>query len=229
MRRWVRGRATISVMTSVETTDRSIQVSRTIDAPPERTFALIADPDRHPDLDSSGMVRASRTHLAIEELGDVFTMDMHNELFGDYTIENHVVVYEPDVAAPDDKYMTLVRRGYQAFNSADLETLRSVLSHDVVQHVPGTSQVAGAYKGIDAVLGYYGKLAELTEGQFRADLIEVYGDGQGHVTALHQITATRNGATRVSRGTITFTFLGDRATDLVEMHADLPGDDAFLG
>ena len=85
-------------MTSVETTDRSIQVSRTIDAPPERTFALIADPDRHPDLDASGMVRASRTHLAIEELGDVFTMDMHNELFGDYTIENHVVVYEPDTA-----------------------------------------------------------------------------------------------------------------------------------
>ncbi len=85
-------------MTSVETTDRSIQVSRTIDAPPERTFALIADPDRHPDLDASGMVRASRTHLAIEELGDVFTMDMHNELFGDYTIENHVIVYEPDIA-----------------------------------------------------------------------------------------------------------------------------------
>lgn len=85
-------------MTSVETTERSIQVSRTIDAPPERTFALVADPDRHPDLDSSGMVRASRTHLAIEELGDVFTMDMHNELFGDYTIDNHVIVYEPDAA-----------------------------------------------------------------------------------------------------------------------------------
>lgn len=85
-------------MTSVETTDRSIQASRTIDAPPERTFALIADPDRHPDLDASGMIRASRTHLAIEELGDVFTMDMHNDLFGDYTMENHVVVYEPDTA-----------------------------------------------------------------------------------------------------------------------------------
>jgi uncharacterized protein YndB with AHSA1/START domain len=85
-------------MTSVETTETSIQVSRTVDAPPERTFALIADPDRHPDLDATGMVRASRTHLAIEELGDVFTMDMHNELFGDYTMENHVIVYEPDAA-----------------------------------------------------------------------------------------------------------------------------------
>ena len=133
-----------------------------------------------------------------------------------------------DVAAPDDRYMTLVRQGYAAFNSGDFDTLRTILSHDVVQHAPGTSQLAGSYKGIDAVLGYYGKLAELTDGQFRADLTGVFGDGRGHVTALHQITATRNGVTRVSRGTILFTFLGDRATDLLEMHEDLPGDDAFF-
>lgn len=132
------------------------------------------------------------------------------------------------VAPPDDKYMTLVRRGYQAFNSGDFDTLRTILSHDVVQHVPGTSQLAGAYKGIDAVFGYYGKLAEITDGQFRADLIEVFGDGQGHVVALHQVTASRAGVRRVSRGTIVFTFLGERATDLVELHSDLPGDDAFF-
>lgn len=148
----------------------------------------------------------------------------------DYSPEltRYATAAPPEVAAPDDKYMTLVRRGYQAFNSGDFDTLRTILSHDAVQHVPGNSQVAGAHKGIDAIFGYYGKLAELTEGHFSADLIEVFGDGQGHVTALHQVTATRNGVTRVSRGTITFTFLGDRAMELVEMHADLPGDDAFL-
>jgi ketosteroid isomerase-like protein len=133
-----------------------------------------------------------------------------------------------DVADPDDKYMTMVRKGFIAFNSGDVDTLRSILAHDVVQHVPGTSHLAGAYKGIDAVLGYYGKLAELTGGQFRADLIDVFGDGLGHVTAMHQITATRDGVTRVTRGAILFTFLGERATDLLEMHSDLPGDDAFF-
>jgi hypothetical protein len=132
-----------------------------------------------------------------------------------------------DMEPADDKYMTQVRRGYEAFNARDMDTLRTILSHDVVQHVPGTSQLAGAYKGIDAVLGYYGKLGELTAGNFRADLIDVYGDGQGHVTALHQTTASRNGITMITRGTILFTFLGDKATDLLEMHADLPADDAF--
>jgi ketosteroid isomerase-like protein len=130
--------------------------------------------------------------------------------------------------APDDKYMTLVRRGYAAFNTGDMDTLRQILAHDVAQHVPGNSQIAGAYKGIDAVLGYYGKLAELTDGTFRAELIGVYGDGQGHVTATHQISATRGDVTRVSRGAILFTFLGDRATDLLELREDLTGDDAFF-
>jgi ketosteroid isomerase-like protein len=132
------------------------------------------------------------------------------------------------MADADDRYMTLVRRGYDAFNAGDLATLREILSHDVAQHVPGTSQLAGEYKGIDAVLGYYGKLAELTGGTFRADLIDVFGDAQGHVTAVHQITATRNNTTMITRGALQFTFLGDRATDLVEMHSDLPADDAFF-
>jgi ketosteroid isomerase-like protein len=135
----------------------------------------------------------------------------------------------PGVEAADNQHMSLVRKGYAAFNAGDMDTLRSILARDVVQHVPGNSQLAGAYKGIDAVLGYYAKLGELTDGKFRADLIDVHGDGQGHVTAVHQATATRNGETRVSRGAILFTFLGDRATDLLEMHADLPGDDAFFG
>jgi ketosteroid isomerase-like protein len=135
---------------------------------------------------------------------------------------------EAGLGEADDKYMTLVRRGYEAFNAGDMATLREIMSHDVVHHVPGHSQLAGAYKGIDAVLGYYGKLAELTDGNFRADLINVFGDGQGHVTAVHQTTATRNGETRISRGAILFTFLGDRATDLAEMHEDLAADDAFF-
>jgi len=169
--------------------------------------------------------------------GDLFDLPAGHDawVLGDEPVI--MLDYSPDVTryarpgnltAPDDKYMTLVRRGYEAFNSRDLDTLRGILSHDVVQHVPGTSPLAGAYKGIDAVLGYYGKLGEVTDGTFRADLIAAYGDGQGHVTALHQISASRNGTSRVSRGTILFTFIGDRATDLHEMREDLPGDDAFF-
>jgi len=132
------------------------------------------------------------------------------------------------ISEPADAAMKLVRRGYEAFNIGDVETLRSILARDVLHHVPGTSPLAGTYKGIDTVLGYYGKLAEITDGTFRADLIEVHGDGKGHVNAMHQISAVRNGVKHVSRGSILFTFLGEKATDLLELHGDLPGYDAFL-
>jgi len=134
-----------------------------------------------------------------------------------------------DLADAEDDAMRLVRRGYGAFNTGDVETLRALLAQDVLQNVPGTGPLAGTYKGIDAVLGYYAQLAATTDGTFRADLVDVHGDGGGHVVASHQTSAVRNGRKRVSRGSIVFTFFGDKATELLELRGDLPGDDAFFG
>lgn len=135
---------------------------------------------------------------------------------------------EAGLAAPDDHAMEIVRRGYAAFNAGDAETIMSLFASDVTQHVPGNGPFAGHYKGAEAVLGYYGKLAEHTDGTFRAHLVSVHGDGHGHVTAVHQIEATRNGVTRVSQGAILFTLVGDKVTDLLQLASDLPGDDAFM-
>jgi len=77
---------------------RQITVSRTVDAPIERVFAMLADPDRHPDLDGSGMLRGSRTHVVLTGIGEVFSMDMHHELLGDYVTDNVITVYERDRA-----------------------------------------------------------------------------------------------------------------------------------
>ncbi|WP_028938267.1 SRPBCC family protein [Pseudonocardia spinosispora] len=74
-----------------------ITVSRTIAAPVERVFALLADPDRHPDIDGSGMVRGSRTHTVLTDVGDVFTMDMYVEQLGEYQTDNVVTSYQRDV------------------------------------------------------------------------------------------------------------------------------------
>lgn len=134
----------------------------------------------------------------------------------------------PRVEATPDPAVELVRQGYAAFNAGDFSTLSAILSRDVVHHAPGSSQIAGEYKGIDTVLDYYRKLGELTGGSLRADLIDVHSDGRGHVMALHQASATRNGVTRVARESILFTVLGERIVELLELHADLAGNDAFF-
>ncbi len=133
-----------------------------------------------------------------------------------------------DIEGPEDAGMQLVRRGYAAFNTGDVDTLHGLFASDAVQHVPGSGPLAGTYKGPAAILGYYARLAEMTDGTFRADLVDVHGDRRGHVLAVHQVSSVRHGVKRVSRGSILFTLLGDKVTDMLEMHGDLPGDDAHL-
>ena len=59
----------------------------------------------------------------------------------------------------------LIRRGFEAFSKGDMETLRNeIFASDVKYHVPGKSPISGDYDGIDAVLGFFGKIFELTGG-----------------------------------------------------------------
>lgn len=128
----------------------------------------------------------------------------------------------------DDKYQALVRRGYVAFNTGDMATLTTLIAKDAVQRVPGASVVAGDHKGIDSILAMYGQLAELTNGTIQAHLVDLHSDGHGHVVAVHVLTGTRNGVTRASRGSILFTFLGDKVSEMHELRSDGPGDDAWM-
>ena len=75
-------------------TSEPVSVSRTIDAPAEQLFALLADPANHPLIDGSGMLRQGSGDV-VTGVGDVFTMAMHNDEMGDYEMANHVVEYEP--------------------------------------------------------------------------------------------------------------------------------------
>jgi hypothetical protein len=78
------------------TTDvcQPVSVSRTIEAPAQELFAILADPARHPGIDGSGMLKHAISNGVIESVGDTFTISMHNAEMGNYEITNHVVEYE---------------------------------------------------------------------------------------------------------------------------------------
>ncbi len=122
----------------------------------------------------------------------------------------------------------LVRDGYGAFTSGDMEKLGSLFKDDVVHSVPGNNQIAGDYKGRDAVLGLYGKLFELTDGTMSAELKTVNVDGD-KVAAVHTNIAERGGKKLNSDTTLNFTIDGGKIARIDEVPADQAAEDAFWG
>lgn len=74
--------------------DGFVSVSRHIEAPAGRLFALLADPANHPLIDGSGMVREPVRTGALSKAGDTFRMNMHHDEWGDYQMHNEVVEFQ---------------------------------------------------------------------------------------------------------------------------------------
>jgi uncharacterized protein YndB with AHSA1/START domain len=67
-------------------------VERIIPAPPEKIFALLADPSRHPDIDGSGTVKHVKQTPVRVKLGDKFGMKM--KLGIPYSMVSTIVEFE---------------------------------------------------------------------------------------------------------------------------------------
>lgn len=69
-----------------------VTVERVIHAPPEKIFELLANPDRHREIDGSGTVRDLSQESERLELGSTFDMKM--KMGVPYTMTNTVVEFE---------------------------------------------------------------------------------------------------------------------------------------
>ncbi len=69
-----------------------VSVERMIPAPADKIFDLLADPDRHRDIDGSGTVRSTRGEVERLRLGSTFGMSMVMGL--PYAMESTVVEFE---------------------------------------------------------------------------------------------------------------------------------------
>jgi len=77
-------------------------------------------------------------------------------------------------------------------SDSDLDSMRDVLSEDVVWHVPGASAIAGEHLGVDAVLEYLDTRPRMTDSTFR---VTVHGMAMiaGRVVQLAGGRASREG------------------------------------
>jgi uncharacterized protein len=85
-----------------------------------------------------------------------------------------------------------IQDGYAAFAKGDFAVLNDLFAEDLLWHDTGRSQLAGEYRGREAVYGLFGKLMEVSGGSFQVDLHAVLADDE-HGVALVVITASRGG------------------------------------
>lgn len=130
-----------------------------------------------------------------------------------------------EVAMPTvtSAHVETVRRGYEAFQMGDMDTLRSVLTADVVWHAPGQRRDSAEIHGVDALLADFGRQFQETEGSLRVTIDEI-AEGDRRVVVLAHFTAGRNGRTIDQPYAHVFEFRGD----LVSGSWVLPYDQAEL-
>jgi len=77
------------------TTDTSITVSRTIDAPTTAVFDVLSNPERHVEIYGSGFVLGDEKTDRITGTGQVFRMNMSGDhMGGEYQTDNTVTGYD---------------------------------------------------------------------------------------------------------------------------------------
>ena|SRR2546423_12213974 len=119
----------------------------------------------------------------------------------------------------------IVRRGYEAFSSGDMAALKSLFAPDAVWHAGGQNRLAGDYKGVDDILGYFGSLMQATGGSLRVGTPELFASGDTVVA----ISENQAGDDYQARGVNVFTVKGGRVTDVWTAAEDQLGIDQIIG
>lgn len=121
-------------------------------------------------------------------------------------------------------------RNYQAAMArGDYATGVTVFDPAVTYTVPGHNLLSGIYKGPEEVMGYLGKLMELTQGTYGISEMHWLVNDKDQVILFIKNHADRNSRSFVWEETILFEFRNGKKHNLEHFQADQAGVDSFLG
>ena len=127
-----------------------------------------------------------------------------------------------------DRDLETVRKAYAAFSSGDMDTLMSLYHDDAVHIVPGASQISGAHKGKENILGLYGKLFELSGGTIRIQLEHVLSDGGNRVVSIHTSNVDKDGETITQTEVLLVTLVDGKVAEIQDFFADIALNDRLF-
>jgi ketosteroid isomerase-like protein len=107
----------------------------------------------------------------------------------------------------------LVRRGYDAFSTGDMDTLRGLFASDIVWHPSTQGPLSGDKHGVEEVLQFFGQTMALSEGSFRVEVHDVVA-GDDHAVGLQIGRATRGERRLEDHGVLVFHIRAGKVTEV---------------
>ncbi len=126
-----------------------------------------------------------------------------------------------------DENAAIIRRGYEAFNSGDIDTLTEIFDEGAVWHTPGRSPLAGDHEGREATFAYFGRLGQDTGGTFQAGLQHLLADDDDRVVGIQRNSAERDGKRLGVDAVLVFHLKDGRITEGWEHYRDQYAWDEF--
>lgn len=121
----------------------------------------------------------------------------------------------------------VVTRFYAAVASRDLQTAAACFTPDAVWHLPGDSPIAGDHVGWTSIRdNFLARLGPLSEGTFRAELLDV-AVGERYVVAVQHATGNARGRVLDLTGCQLMTVVDGRITEVRGHYSDQEQLDAF--
>jgi uncharacterized protein len=97
----------------------------------------------------------------------------------------------PKPAREIDPWARFVREAIELYRTGRADAARQMWADDVVWRVIGDGPPSGEHRGAEAVFAYHRRLARLTDGTFRQQLVAVEGSQGPIVTAYVRTRAER--------------------------------------
>ncbi len=121
--------------------------------------------------------------------------------------------------------VTLVKKGFAAFDTGDIATLNTMFADDVVWHGAGRSFLGGDFKGKGEVLGLFARLSQEAD-SFEQKVHTILADDE-HAVALVEARAARDGKQAIIQQVFVFHITKGRITEAWATLHDLYAADEF--
>jgi ketosteroid isomerase-like protein len=124
--------------------------------------------------------------------------------------------------------VALVRKAYEAFANADLESALADVADDCVFHFGGSGPNSGDHQGREAISAALIKNFELTAGTQALDIKGIYADDKHAAVVLHETASRPDGASLAMDEVHILRLRDGKVVDLWDVPEDVEEHDTFF-